>query len=61
MNYPFVCPSCNHKETISMPMAEYISSGHMCKECGTEMVREVESLICGMSIDNTNTFYRKIN
>lgn len=44
-----------------MPMAEYISSGHMCKECGTEMVREVESLICGMSIDNTNTFYRKIN
>lgn len=56
MNYPFVCPSCNHKETISMPMDEYTSSGHMCTECGTEMVREVESLVAH-SIDKTGGFY----
>lgn len=61
MNYPFYCPQCGHKETISMPITEYISTGHMCSECKTEMIREVESLVCGMSIDTTNTFFRKIN
>lgn len=61
MNYPFECPSCNSKETISMPMSQYTSKGHMCKSCGTEMVREVKSLVCMGSVDLTGDFYRKLN
>lgn len=61
MNYPFECPKCKEKETISMSMKDYTSVGHMCKSCGTEMVREISSLICSASIDKTNSFYRKIN
>ena len=61
MNYPFECPKCNYSEIISMPIKEYTSSGHMCKNCGTEMTREVKSLICQCSIDTTNSFYRKCN
>lgn len=60
MNYPFECPKCGLKRKISMPMSQYTSEGHYC-ECGTEMVREVKSLICGMSIDKTNSFYRAQN
>ena len=61
MNYPFECPKCNEKETISMPITQYTSEGHMCKSCGTEMVREVKSLVCGLSIDKTSSFFRKCN
>lgn len=61
MNYPFECPKCNHSEIISMPMSSYTSEGHYCSECGEEMVREVKSLICGMSIDKTGSFYRAQN
>lgn len=61
MNYPFECPKCKHKENISMPIKEYKSEGHICPVCGEEMVREVESLVCSMSIDRTGDFYRKIN
>lgn len=43
MDYAFYYPCCNRKETISMRMSEYVSTGHKC------------------SIDNTNTFYRKVN
>ena len=61
MDYAFYCPSCNRKETISMRMSEYISTGHECPECKTELLREPSSLVCQCSIDNTNTFYRKVN
>lgn len=61
MNYPFECPSCGTKETISMPISQYQPKWHYCKNCGVEMVREVNSLVCGVSIDTTGDFYRKIN
>lgn len=60
MNYPFCCPKCGDKKTISMPINDYIATGHMC-DCGTEMVREIKSLVCGMAIDKTGEFFRKIN
>ena len=56
MNYPFFCPKCGYKEIISMPITQYVSTGHICKECNTEMTREVESLVCGMAIDKTDGF-----
>lgn len=61
MNYPFECPNCGYKETISMPMAEYKASGHMCEKCNAEMRRDPKSITCGMSIDKTGDFYRRVN
>lgn len=61
MYYPFICKKCGHYEEISMPMSQYKSEGHMCPECGEEMVREVKSLVCSCSLDKTGDFYRKIN
>lgn len=61
MNYPFCCPKCGHNEIISMSMKDYHSDNHFCPSCGKEMIREVKSLICQCSIDNTGTFYRKVN
>lgn len=58
MNYPFVCPNCGHKEEISMKMSEYVSTGHMCPECNTEMKREITAC---RSIDKTGGFYRTMN
>lgn len=60
MNYPFVCLKCGLTKNIEMSMKDYHSDGHYC-ECGTGMEREVKSLICGMSIDKTNSFYRAQN
>lgn len=59
MFYPFECPQCGTKKTIEMPITEYKREGHMCDNCGTEMVREISSLVCGMSIDKTGDFYKK--
>lgn len=61
MNYPFECPKCGHKEVVVMKMSEYKADGHMCSECGTEMMREVYSLAGAMSIDKTGDFYRSVN
>lgn len=61
MNYPFVCPKCGYSETISMPMSQYKSNGHIYKECGEEMTREVKSLICQYSLDRTGDFFRAKN
>lgn len=58
MNYPFICPKCGTKKIISMPITLYRSDGHYC-ECGTEMERTVESLVCSMAIDKTGDFYSK--
>ena len=60
MNYPFYCPKCGHKETITMSMKEYTGEGHMCPECGEEMKREIDSMVC-RSIDKTGDFYRSFN
>lgn len=61
MFYPFVCPECGHEETITMRITEYVSTGHLCPKCNTEMKRDPKSLCCGMSIDTTGDFYRKCN
>lgn len=60
MNYPFEC-KCGYTEIISMPIKEYKSEGHYCPICGKEMTREVKSLVCGLSVDKTSSFYRKCN
>ena len=60
MNYPFEC-KCGHSEIISMPIKEATNFGHMCDECGTELKREISSMICAASIDKTGSFYRSIN
>ena len=60
MNYPFEC-ICGHSEIISMPIKEYTALGHYCPICGEEMTREVKSLVCQCSIDQTNSFFRKVN
>lgn len=61
MRYPFECPKCGKKQYVNMPIKEYVATGHYCSACNTEMVREVKSLVCGMSVDSTNSFYRKCN
>ena len=60
MNYPFYCPNCGYEEKIDMSMKNYVATGHMCGECNTEMVREVKSLVCSMSIDKTGDFIENI-
>lgn len=60
IEYPFYCPKCGHKEIITMSMREYVGEGHMCPECGEEMKREIESMVC-RSIDKTGGFYRSFN
>jgi predicted nucleic acid-binding Zn ribbon protein len=61
MFYPFICPECGHKETITMRITEYTAEGHKCPSCKTEMKRDPKSLACGMSIDKTGDFYRRCN
>ena len=58
MNYPFEC-KCGHKEIISMSIKEYHAYNHFCPSCGEEMKREVNSLVCGMSVDKTGDFFKK--
>lgn len=60
MNYPFYCPNCGATKIISMPIKEAHNDGHYC-ECGTELKREISSMVCGISIDRTNSFFRKLN
>ena len=66
MNYPFVCNNekCAKRgviESIEMRMSECTDKGHYCSVCGEELERTIESLVCGMSVDKTNSFYRKVN
>lgn len=61
MNYPFFCPKCNYTQEISMRITEYVATGHKCPACNTEMKRDPQSLVCGMSIDTTGGFYRRCN
>lgn len=59
MQYPFVCPNCGHEEKIDMPMRDYVTTGHYCPNCNTEMVREIKSLVCGVAIDQTGDFFKR--
>lgn len=60
MFYPFECPKCGYKEIIEMPITQYKRDGHLCKECDTEMVREMSSYVCSF-VDKTGDFYKKTN
>ena len=60
MFYPFICPKCGHNEKIEMRITEYTSEGHHCPKCTTEMKREPQSLCCGMTVDKTGTFFKKV-
>lgn len=44
-----------------MPIKEMTNDGHICDECGTELKREISSMVCSCSIDKTGDFYRKVN
>ena len=59
MNYPFHCIKCGLKTNISIPITEYHSDKHYCHVCNTELVREVSSLVCGVAIDHTNSFFKR--
>lgn len=58
MDYSFICPKCEKEETIEMRMSEYTSKGHMCKKCGTELVRNPESFCSNFQV-NCDGFFGK--
>lgn len=65
MRYRYACnnPTCDkHDEvvTIVKPMSE-CSRVEFCESCGEIIERTMDSLVCGMSVDNTGDFYRKVN
>ena len=60
MFYDFICPKCDKKETIQMRITEYKAEGHLCPSCSTEMKRDPKSLVCGMTVDKTGTFFKKV-
>jgi hypothetical protein len=41
-------------------MSEYTPT-IICEDCSSEIARKPEDLVCGLSVDNTNSFYRKTN
>lgn len=60
MNYPFVCPECGYREIIPMLITEYKAEGHMCKQCSTEMKRDIASF-GSVAVDKTNSFCNKVS
>lgn len=59
MYYQFVCPKCNLEEIIEMKMSEYTSEGHKCKNCDSELVRDISTMKCGMFSDKSGDFYKR--
>jgi hypothetical protein len=59
-DYKYHCNFCNLDEIIERKMSEY-KPVENCLVCGKQMNRKVEDMSCGMSIDTTGDFYRKIN
>ena len=43
-----------------MRITEYTADGHLCPTCNTEMKRDPNSLVCGMTVDKTGTFFKKV-
>ena len=65
MRYKYECknPECSANGevvTIEKPMAE-CSRLEYCECCGEVIERTMDSMVCLGSIDNTGTFYRKLN
>jgi predicted nucleic acid-binding Zn ribbon protein len=60
-SYQYKCSNknCNEEKIVICKMSEY-SPTIKC-ECGDIMTRKPDDLICGISIDKTNSFYRSIN
>jgi predicted nucleic acid-binding Zn ribbon protein len=58
-SYSYICHQCNKEKTITCRMSEYTST--IPCECNNEMVRKPDDLVCGMSIDKTNSFFRSVN
>lgn len=55
MIYKFVCPVCNKKYDIQMPISEYKPNGHFC-ECGAELNRDIKDF-CTISQRNVEGFF----
>ena len=55
MKYQFICPKCDKKKEIEMPISEYKSTGHKC-ECGTELKRDPNSFCRSYQV-NCDGFY----
>jgi hypothetical protein len=60
MRYIFYCPKCECRQSIYMLVSEYTENNHMCPICNTEMKPDTASYMC-VSINKTNTLYRRIN
>jgi hypothetical protein len=65
MRYRYECinPECSANGdvvVIQKPMSE-CSRVEFCESCGEVIERTMDSLVCGMSVDNTGDFYRKVN
>ena len=65
MRYRYECknPECSANGevvVIEKPMAE-CSRVEYCDICGAIIERTIASMVCGMSVDNTGDFYRKVN
>lgn len=65
MRYNYYCPNadCIDKDkvvTITKKMAES-DREEFCETCGGKLERTIESLVCGMSVDKTGSFYRSVN
>lgn len=58
-SYSYKC-SCGNEKIIVCKMSEY-SSTIPCDKCNEQMTRKVKDLVCGLSVDKTNSFYRKTN
>jgi predicted nucleic acid-binding Zn ribbon protein len=57
-SYTYKC-RCGNEIVITCSMRDYSPTAEC--ECGELAERKVEDLVCGMSIDTTGDFYRKIN
>lgn len=65
MVYDYKCSNdkcANHYNVVKITktMSE-CSNLEYCELCGCRLDRTIESLVCGMSIDKTGSFYRKCN
>jgi putative FmdB family regulatory protein len=57
--YLYKC-TCGEEISVISAMKDY-SPTVTCDKCGEVAERKVENMVCGLSIDNTNSFYRKCN
>lgn len=57
--YTYKC-KCENEFDLYCKMTDY-SPTVRCDKCGEMAKRKVDDLVCGLSIDNTNSFYRKTN